>query len=131
MSFLPLIQNILGDRMNVAQDIISTERKCMYKVSGVLSCQPVLQILPAFPSASLSNPDSISLVHFFFATPAARTDFRHHISLTPSRLDLGKMERSLRIMSGNVTEEGAVASKKQPQTPRSNLVEDQSQAGEP
>ena len=58
---------------------------------------------------------------------AARTDFRHHISLTPSRIDLGKMERSMgrRIMSGNVTEDVAAAA-----TSRSNLVvEDQNSGG--
>ena len=59
---------------------------------------------------------------------AARTDFRHHISLTPSRIDLGKMERSMgrRIMSGNVTEEGAAAAtSKQPNL----VVEDRNSGG--
>ena len=60
---------------------------------------------------------------------AARADFRHHISLTPSRIDLGKMERSMgrRIMSGNVTEEGAATAATSKQ---SNLVvEDQNSGG--
>ena len=67
----------------------------------------------------------LSCMKFYFVGSffhAARTDFRHHISLTPSRIDLGKMERSMRIVSGNVTAEevaAAAATSKQP-----NLVED-------
>ena len=41
-----------------------------------------------------------------------RTDFRHHISLTPSRIDLGKMERSMRGLSGgNVARQAAAVQK--------------------
>ena len=92
-----------------------------YLVYEVLSCYPVLLILQGF---CLPFKPRFYFVGSFF--PAARTDFRHHISLTPSRIDLGKMERSMgrRIMSGNVTEEGAAAASKQ-----SNLVEDQNGGG--